>query len=41
MFGMPNNPTLLDRVIKDTLSGEKMICLCITEPAHGSDVSGA
>jgi len=40
MFGMPNNPTLLDRVIKDTLSGEKMICLCITEPAHGSDVSG-
>merc|ERR1711865_388553 len=40
MFGMPNNKPLLDRVIKDTLSGQKMICLCITEPSHGSDVSG-
>ncbi len=30
---------LKDKVAKQTLSGEKLICLCITEPYAGSDVA--
>lgn len=39
-FKIPGNPVLRDRVIKDCLGGEKMICLCISEPTAGSDVAG-
>jgi alkylation response protein AidB-like acyl-CoA dehydrogenase len=30
---------LKDRIVKDCLSGEKLICLAITEPWAGSDVA--
>ncbi|KAJ3303524.1 hypothetical protein HDV03_003703 [Kappamyces sp. JEL0829] len=36
---MGNNKALQQRVIKDVLTGEKRICLAITEPVAGSDVA--
>lgn len=36
LFG---NKYLQDKVVKQCLSGEKSICLCITEPYGGSDVA--
>ena len=38
-FGIPGDRSLQDRVIKECLAGEKIICLGITEPGAGSDVS--
>ena len=38
-FGIPGDPALQERVVRECLSGEKIICLCITEPGAGSDVS--
>ena len=38
-FGIPGNPALQERVVRECLAGEKIICLCITEPGAGSDVS--
>jgi len=38
-FGMPKNPALADKCIKECLGGDKIICLCITEPGAGSDVA--
>mmetsp|Transcript_9636 Transcript_9636/g.19983 ORF Transcript_9636/g.19983 Transcript_9636/m.19983 type:complete len:464 (-) Transcript_9636:544-1935(-) len=38
-FGMPKNQALADRCIRECLAGEKIICLCITEPGAGSDVA--
>lgn len=37
---MTNNKALQQKCIKDVLSGEKRICLAITEPIAGSDVAG-
>ena len=31
--------SLRDKVARDCLTGEKVICLCITEPYAGSDVA--
>jgi len=39
-FGLPQNRPLQEKCIKECLSGEKIICLCITEPGAGSDVAG-
>ena len=38
-FGIPGDRSLQDRVIRECLAGEKIICLGITEPGAGSDVS--
>jgi alkylation response protein AidB-like acyl-CoA dehydrogenase len=38
-FGIPGDRALQDRCIRECLAGEKIICLCITEPGAGSDVS--
>ena len=38
-FGLPQNRPLQEKCIKECLAGEKIICLCITEPGAGSDVS--
>lgn len=38
-FGMPMDQGKCDRVIRECLNGTKIICLCITEPGAGSDVS--
>lgn len=38
-FGLPQNRPLQERCVKECLAGEKIICLCITEPGAGSDVS--
>jgi alkylation response protein AidB-like acyl-CoA dehydrogenase len=38
-FGIPGNRALQTRCAKDCLSGEKIICLGITEGTAGSDVS--
>jgi hypothetical protein len=38
-FGVPGNKQLQERVVRECLAGEKIICLCITEPGAGSDVS--
>lgn len=35
------NKEIKDRVLREVLSGEKRICLCITEPFGGSDVAGS
>ena len=39
-FGVPGDKALQTRCIKECLSGEKVICLCITEASAGSDVAG-
>jgi alkylation response protein AidB-like acyl-CoA dehydrogenase len=31
---------LKERVVYDVLQGEKLFCLCVTEPWGGSDVAG-
>ena len=38
-FGIPGDKALQTRCIKECLSGEKVICLCITEASAGSDVA--
>ena len=38
-FGIPGNLALQERVVRECLAGEKIICLCITEPGAGGDVS--
>lgn len=38
-FGTPNDPSLQERVSQGVLSGEKIICLAVTEPGGGSDVA--
>lgn len=38
-FGIPGDREKQDRIIRDCLTGEKLICLCITEPTAGSDVA--
>ena len=38
-FGVPGDRALQDRVVRECLAGEKIICLCITEPGAGSDVA--
>ncbi|KAI5803918.1 acyl-CoA dehydrogenase/oxidase [Geopyxis carbonaria] len=35
-----NDPALKKRVVEEVFSGEKQICLCITEAFAGSDVAG-
>ena len=39
-FGVPGDRDLQARCIRECLSGEKVICLCITEASAGSDVAG-
>jgi len=38
-FGMPLDQSKCDKVIRECLTGEKIICLGITEPTAGSDVA--
>lgn len=38
-FGIPQNQAKADKVIRECLAGEKVICLCVTEPSGGSDVA--
>jgi len=38
-FGVPQDTAKSDRVLREVLAGEKIICLCITEPTMGSDVA--
>lgn len=38
-FGIPGDPALQERVARETLAGQKIICLGITEPGAGSDVA--
>lgn len=45
VIGLPpvlnfGSPAIKEKVILDVLSGEKLICLAITEAFAGSDVSG-
>ena len=45
VIGLPpilnfGSPAIKERVIPDVLSGEKLICLAISEAFAGSDVSG-
>ena len=45
VIGLPpvlnfGSPAIKKKVIPDVLSGEKLICLAITEAFAGSDVSG-
>eukprot|EP00440_Ansanella_granifera_P062687 gb/GFBE01067973.1/.p1 GENE.gb/GFBE01067973.1/~~gb/GFBE01067973.1/.p1 ORF type:complete len:463 (+),score=141.64 gb/GFBE01067973.1/:1-1389(+) len=39
-FGIPGDRALQERCAREVLSGEKVICLCITEAGAGSDVAG-
>jgi acyl-CoA dehydrogenase len=44
-IGLPHlveagDPGLIDRVARPVLSGEKIVCLAVTEPEGGSDVAG-
>eukprot|EP00930_Biecheleria_cincta_P092518 TRINITY_DN8247_c0_g1_i1.p1 TRINITY_DN8247_c0_g1~~TRINITY_DN8247_c0_g1_i1.p1 ORF type:complete len:402 (+),score=68.61 TRINITY_DN8247_c0_g1_i1:90-1295(+) len=38
-FGIPGDRALQERCMRDCLSGEKVICFCITEASAGSDVA--
>jgi alkylation response protein AidB-like acyl-CoA dehydrogenase len=38
-FGIPGNKSLMDRCVRECLSGKKIICLGITEGTAGSDVA--
>ncbi|KXS21857.1 acyl-CoA dehydrogenase NM domain-like protein [Gonapodya prolifera JEL478] len=45
VIGLPpvinfGHPSIKERVVREVLSGEKSICLAITEPTAGSDVAG-
>jgi alkylation response protein AidB-like acyl-CoA dehydrogenase len=38
-FGLPQNRPLQEKCIKECLAGEKIICLCITEPGAGQGLN--